>query len=236
MHIIINRINKLFFGLILFFGLTLIAQASQDDVLATVRPFITKITGEFDKIPADRQKELKKGAAFIRSKIQAGEPAQLTFICTHNSRRSHMAQIWTQTAAAYYGIDGINAFSGGTEATAFNTRAIQALQRAGLSLTDSTGGSNPVYWVKYSDNKPVIRAFSKVYNAEGNPKDNYAALMTCSQADKNCPVVEGSTLRIAIHYEDPKVADNTPEETARYDERNEQIAREMFYLIAHVKG
>ena len=217
-------------------GLTAMANAGQDDVLETVRPYIVKVIAEFKQIPAERQKELKKAAVFIRSKIQAGEPAQLTFICTHNSRRSHLAQIWTQTAAAYYGVDGVSAFSGGTEATAMNIRTVRALRRAGFSLADSSGGANPVYLVQYSETKPVTRAFSKVYNADGNPKDNYAAVMTCAQADKNCPVVEGSTFRVAIPYEDPKAADNTPEEAARYDERTHQIAREMFYLVSQVKS
>jgi len=210
--------------------------ASQDDVLPSIQPTIDKLTREFAQIPVERQKELKKLALFIRSKIQSGETAQLTFICTHNSRRSHLAQIWTQTAAAYYDVDGVKAYSGGTEATAMNIRTVEALRRAGFTLTDSTGGNNPVYLVKFSDTQPEIRGYSKVYSAEGNPTENFAAIMTCSQADKNCPVVLGSTLRVSIPYEDPKVADGTPEETARYDERTEQIGREMFYMISQVKG
>jgi len=223
-------------GLILLFSFMTTAYAGEDDVLVSVRPAIEKLTGEFEQIPADRQKELKKAALFIRTKIQAGEPAQLTFICTHNSRRSHLAQIWTQTAAAYYDVEGIKAYSGGTESTAMNIRTVDALRRVGFSLTDSTGGNNPVYLVKFSDTKSEIRGYSKVYSADGNPKDNYAAFMTCSQADKNCPVVQGSTFRIAIPYDDPKAADGTPEEVARYDERTQQIGREMLYMISLVKG
>ncbi len=227
--------TRLFLGLVLIFGLINFAHSSEDDVLESVRPAIEKLSAEFEQIPADRQKELKKAALFIRSKLQAGEAAQLTFICTHNSRRSHLAQIWIQTAAAYYDVEGVHAYSGGTEATAMNSRTVDALRRVGFTVTDSTGGSNPVYLVKFSDNKPEIRSYSKVYNAEGNPKENFAAIMTCSQADKNCPIVQGSTFRIAIPYDDPKVADGTPEETARYDERTQQIGREMLYLIAQVK-
>ncbi len=236
MNFAVYRNARFFLGLVLLLGFMNTANSSENDVLEPLRPYIEKLTDEFDQIPAERQKELKKAALFIRTKIQAGEPAQLTFICTHNSRRSHLAQIWTQTAAAYYDVEGVKAYSGGTEATAMNTRTVDALRRVGFSLTDTTGGSNPVYLVKYSDTKPEIRGYSKVYSAEGNPKDNYAALMTCSQADKNCPVVEGSTFRVAIPYEDPKAADNTPEEAARYDERTQQIGREMFYMISQVKG
>ena len=231
-----NRKLPLLLVLVLWLSFMHTANANEDNVLAPVRSYIAQLTGEFEQIPADRQKELKKAALFIRTKIQAGEPAQLTFICTHNSRRSHLAQIWTQTAAAYYDLEGLTAYSGGTEATAMNIRTVDALRRVGFSLTDSTGGSNPVYLVKSSDDKPEIRAYSKVYNAEGNPQENFAALMTCSQADKNCPVVQGSTFRIAIPYDDPKAADGTPEEAARYDERTRQIGREMFYMISQVKG
>jgi hypothetical protein len=235
MNFSIDRYARHFLGLVLLVGFMNTANSSEDDVLEPVRPYAEKLTNEFDQIPANRQKELKKVALFIRTKIQAGEPAQLTFICTHNSRRSHLAQIWTQTAAAYYDVEGVKAFSGGTEATAMNIRTVGALRRVGFSLTETTGGSNPVYLVKFSDSKPEIRGYSKVYSSEGNPKDNYAALMTCSQADKNCPVVEGSTFRVAIPYDDPKAADGTPQETARYDERTQQIGREMFYMISQVK-
>jgi hypothetical protein len=60
--------------------------------------------------------------------------------------------------------------------------------------------------------------------------------MTCSEADKNCPVVRGAAVRVALPYEDPKVADGTPAEAARYDERSRQIATEMFYLFSEVRG
>lgn len=212
------------------------AGAAESDILPPVRAYVAELTQEFGQIPEERQQQLKKAALFIRSKLAAGEPAQLTFICTHNSRRSHLAQIWTQTAAAYYGVNGIQAYSGGTEATAMNIRTVDAMRRAGFTVTDSTGGENPVYLVKYSDTHPETRAFSKIYNAAGNPQDNYAAFMTCSQADKNCPVVAGSSLRIVIPYDDPKAADNTPDEQTRYDERTRQIGREMFYMLSQVQG
>jgi arsenate reductase len=39
--------------------------------------------------------------------------------------------------------------------------------------------------------------------------------MTCSEADKNCPIVLGALDRISLPYNDPKEADGTPEEAAR---------------------
>lgn len=214
-----------------------VASAKDTDVLPALKPMIDQITKEFDQIPAERQLMLKKTALFIRSKLQAKETPQLTFICTHNSRRSHLSQIWAQTAAAWYDVVGVKTFSGGTEATACNERTIAALTRAGFAISNSTPGEkNPVYLVKYSGQAEPIRAFSKVYSAEGNPKENFVALMTCDHADKNCPVVEGAVMRVPVHYVDPKVSDGTPQEAATYDERCKQIAREMFFLMKQVNS
>jgi protein-tyrosine-phosphatase len=211
--------------------------AKDTDILPNLKPLVEPVTREFDQIPADRQLALKKIALFIRSKVQAKETPQLTFICTHNSRRSHLTQIWAQTAASYYDVPGVKTFSGGVEATACNERTVAALTRAGFTITNSTPGQkNPVYLVKYSERAEPIRAFSKVYSGEGNPKDNFVAVMTCDHADQNCPVVEGSVLRVSIPFVDPKVSDNTEAEAATYDERSRQIAREMFFLMKQVNS
>lgn len=209
--------------------------AAPADVLETLKPAIAQATASFDKIPADRQRELKKIALFVQSKIAAGESAQVTFICTHNSRRSHFAQIWAQTAAAYYGVTAFKAFSGGIEVTACNERTIAALKRAGFSITSEPAEKNPVYLVKYSDRADPIRSYSKLYQAAENPQSNFLAAMTCDHADGNCPVVQGAVMRVPVHYVDPKVADGKPEEAATYDERSRQIASEMFYLMSLVK-
>ena len=146
-----------------------------------------------------------------------------------------MSQIWAQTAAYYYGIDRIHAFSGGTEATACNCRTVAAMSKVGFSFVSTTGGENPVYLVRYAEDRPPIRAYSKLYNADNNPGTNFIALMTCSQADKKCPVVQGATARYAIHYADPKLCDDTPEETSAYKERCKEIAREMFFIMSEVR-
>lgn len=212
------------------------AHAAETNVLQTLRPMISQVTKEFGQIPADRQKELRKLALYVKSQLAANETPQLTFICTHNSRRSHLAATWAQTAAAYYDVPGVKTYSGGIQVTACNIRTVQAMRRAGFSVVESVPGTNAVYLIQYSDFAPPLRAFSKLYNQDGNPTNNYAAIMTCDNADKNCPVVEGSTLRIGAHYVDPKESDGKPEEEATYDERCHQIAREMFYFMSLVKS
>jgi len=190
---------------------------------------------KFGAIATDRKTDLERVADYIRERVSKSEPAKLTFICTHNSRRSHLAQIWAQLAADFYGIDGVETFSGGTEATAFNPRAVAALQRCGLKIVaDDPASSNPRYSVTTSDSSTPQVCFSKVYDDPPNPSKGYCALMTCSQADNACPLVMGCDLRIPIRYEDPKVADDTEFEAQRYDERSDQICREMLYLMSLV--
>ncbi|GAB4408423.1 MAG: protein-tyrosine-phosphatase [Bacteroidia bacterium] len=203
---------------------------------ADVQGYAARVIAEFDQIPAERQQALQKIALYIKSQHAAGQPARLTFICTHNSRRSHMAQIWSAAAAVYYGIEGVETYSGGTEATAFNSRAVSALQAAGFVITADEPGDNPVYAVSYAEGRQPLRAYSKKYDAEGNPTANFCAVMTCSEADKNCPTVAGAALRVAIPYEDPRNYDGTDQEAAQYAERMHQIAREMFYLFSQVAG
>lgn len=209
---------------------------SNTKLLPKLQPYVHEVAAEVNLVPAERHAVLDAVVAQIRAQLAAGKTADLTFICTHNSRRSHMSQIWAQTAAYYYGLDKIRAFSGGTQATECNCRTITAMRTAGFTIEDATTNTyNPIYLVRYAENRPPIRAYSKLYNADGNPAQNYIALMTCSAADKSCPVVEGSIARFAIHYVDPRLCDDTPTETIAYNERCREIAREMFYIMSHVR-
>lgn len=200
-----------------------------------LKEYVDQRIGEYDLIPSDRKRDLEKVSAYVKNRLDQGNQARLTFICTHNSRRSHLSQIWAKIAAEHYGLEGVETYSGGTEGTAFNPRAVEALRRCGLSIVArDPEASNPIYQVQSSVARPVQECFSKVYDAPPNPKTDYCAIMTCTQADEACPVVMGCALRVPIRYEDPKVADDTPEESIRYDERSRQICREMFYMMSVV--
>jgi len=187
---------------------------------------------EFDQITEDRKKQLSRLAKAIGQDLDLECSADLIFICTHNSRRSHMGQLWALVAAYEYEIIGIRSFSGGTEATAFNPRAVQALLKAGMDIEQRDEASNPEYLVYLPGHEDGIRVFSKRYEDPPNPTNKFIAVMTCSAADEACPVVTGASSRHTITYEDPKDFDGTPEETKAYDERSEQIAREMIYLFS----
>jgi arsenate reductase (thioredoxin) len=206
--------------------------AGEAKLSAPLQKYVAERIAEFDQIPADRKQQLKKMAEYVDDCAKANKPARFTFICTHNSRRSHLAQLWAATAAAYYHVPAVKTFSGGTEATAFNPRAVAALERAGLKITKQSDGTNPRYEVEIGEGIEHQICFSKVYDQIPNPQSDYCAVMTCSTADKACPIVKGAALRIAIPYDDPKEFDGTPQETSKYDERCRQIAREIFYLFA----
>jgi protein-tyrosine-phosphatase len=210
-------------------------ETSKVTMYAALETFIQARIAEFDEISPDRKEQLEQLAGYVQRCVETHEPCRLNFICTHNSRRSHMSQLWAATAAAYYRVPGVYTYSGGTESTAFNPRAVAALGRAGFQIAKTTEDRNPVYHVRFNDTAHPMTCFSKVFNQAPNPKAGFCAVMTCSHADKACPAVRGATARFAIPYEDPKVADNTPNEASKYDERCRQIAREMLYLFSNVK-
>lgn len=193
--------------------------------------YIHTIKDEASSISEDRRKKLEKIADYIRNKVEAGEVAKLNFICTHNSRRSHLCQIWAAVLADHFELDNVQTFSGGTESTAFNPRAVEAIRRAGFKV-DNPGGENPRYEVYFDDDSQPLICFSKTFDDPANPSKSFAAVMTCSDADKNCPHVPGAEKRFSIPYIDPKGSDGTDRETETYDERCRQIATEMHYLFS----
>ncbi|MCC5928304.1 MAG: protein-tyrosine-phosphatase [Cyclobacteriaceae bacterium] len=186
----------------------------------------------FSSISEERKNTLAELAGYIRDKVNGNQEIRLTFICTHNSRRSHISQIWAQVAADYYKIKNVKCYSGGTEVTAFNPRSVKAMQRAGFTITTSDNSNNPTYNVSYAPEAKTIQAWSKKYDDVLNPAKEFAAIMTCGDADEKCPFVTGADFRIPLPYLDPKIADDTPEEVSTYDERVAQIAIEMFYLFS----
>jgi len=194
---------------------------------------ISELTQGFSSISEERKQTLQEVAKYISKDLNEKDSVKLNFICTHNSRRSHLAQIWTQTASNYYEIEGVETYSGGTEATAFNPRAVAAIERAGFHVKN-TVGENPRYEVKFSEDAEPMICFSKKFDDPVNPDKNFAAIMTCSDADENCPFVPGTSFRKAVTYRDPKESDGTDHEKETYDERCRQIGTEMFYMMSQV--
>lgn len=193
---------------------------------------ISKLELEFDLIPEGRKQELKAIALTIKDSLTLFGRADLTVICTHNSRRSQLGQLWLKVAALHYGVNNIFTFSGGTEATAFNIRMVNALRDFGFEIKVLDETLNPKYHIKLADNDDTMDVlYSKVYNESYNPQQNFIALLVCNSADKGCPIVAGAFKRISLPYLDPKDFDDTNLEKEKYLEKVSEIGREMLFIF-----
>jgi arsenate reductase len=199
-------------------------------------PKIEAIINSLDitSITQERKLLLAPLVVYIQEKLNSKNEIRLNFICTHNSRRSHFSQVWAQTISEYFEVDNVVCYSGGTEATALFTMVAETFQRSGFKIDVLAEGTNPIYSIKYSDNQHPIIGFSKTYTSQFNPSSEFAAIMTCSHADGNCPMISGAEIRIPITYEDPKVSDGTQEQESVYKERSLQIATELKYVFSKI--
>ena len=187
------------------------------------------------KVSDERKEVLKPLADFIQSKLEQKKIINLNFICTHNSRRSHLSQIWAQTMAEYFGVKNVFCYSGGTEATALFPKVAETLMKQGFEIQKLSETENPVYAVKFSENLHPVICFSKKFDDDFNPKSTFAAMMTCDSADENCPLVFGAEKRIPIKYGDPKKSDGTSEMGETYFNRSFEIASEMYYVFSKIR-
>ncbi|OXA96054.1 protein-tyrosine-phosphatase [Flavobacterium oncorhynchi] len=200
-------------------------------------PEIGKLVLSFDfrSITDERKIILQPLIDFVEFKNENNLEIRLNFICTHNSRRSHLSQVWAQTAAYFYNIKNVSCYSGGTEATAVFPKIVETLVKSGFKVKKLSKDNNPIYTIKFAQNENPIIGFSKKFDDDFNPIDSFAAIMTCSQADGDCPYVAGAEKRFPITFEDPKVFDNTLQQDEKYMERSLQIASEMFYVFSQIR-
>ncbi|WP_179019334.1 arsenate-mycothiol transferase ArsC [Winogradskyella forsetii] len=208
--------------------------STQSTVFSEIEFIIKALNPE--TISEDRKEVLKPLTEFIQSKVAIDAEIRLNFICTHNSRRSHLSQVWAQTLAHYFHIKNVFCYSGGTEETALFPMAAETLQHSGFEIKTLSEGKNPVYSIKYAENEHPVIGFSKKLNDDFNPKSGFAAIMTCDSANEACPFVLGAEKRIPITFEDPKAFDNTPQQSEKYRERSLQIATELFYVFSQINS
>jgi protein-tyrosine phosphatase/arsenate reductase len=198
-----------------------------------IKKYCDELVASFDEISDERKVLLEKISNYIKLKKEQKLTVNLVYVCTHNSRRSHFGQVWAAVAANYFGIANVSTFSGGTEATAFNQNAIDALILVGFKVTKVEESKNPLQIVTFGEHL-FTACFSKEYNHFTNPSNNFAAIMTCSDAEENCPFIPGVELRIGTTYDDPKAFDNTPKQAEMYKKRSQQIALETLYVFSKV--
>ncbi|WP_282068485.1 low molecular weight phosphatase family protein [Olleya namhaensis] len=207
---------------------------AKTEVFTEIEQLIKTLNTE--TISAQRKAVLQPLTDFIQGKVLKNQTIRLNFICTHNSRRSHLTQVWAQTMAYYFNIKNVFCYSGGTEATALFPMVAETLVNSGFKINPISKNENPVYSIKYADTEHPIIGFSKKLDDAFNPTSGFAAIMTCSQADGGCPFIAGAEIRIPITFEDPKAFDNTPQQAEKYTERSLQIATELYYIFSQINA
>lgn len=189
-----------------------------------------------ETISDERKQVLQPLIDYINNKVAQHKNINLIFICTHNSRRSHLSQVWAQASADYFNIKDVYCYSGGTEATALYPMVVKTLENNGFEITKLSDKRNSVYHINYGENEPPVVGFSKTFDHPFNPQKDFAAIMTCDQADAGCPFIAGAEKRIPVKYEDPKAFDNTDQQAEAYETRSTQIATEMLYVFSQIKS
>ena len=171
---------------------------------------------DVEAIPDSRRAILAPLIDYIRERFNRKDEIRLNFICTHNSRRSHLSQVWAQVMAYYFNIPRLSCYSGGTEATDMFPVIGETLTNQGFEITRISQSDNPVYAIKIGPNTHPVIGFSKTYDHDFNPVSGFAAIMTCSQADAGCPFITGAEERIPVTYDDPKAFKLLPNYTMSF--------------------
>lgn len=195
---------------------------------------ISKLLVSFDSIPLPRKQKLIELACHLKLTLCSSNKLNLLFVCTHNSRRSHMGQLWGQLAANYYKMDNVNSFSAGTEVTELNSNVIEMLQKVGFMVSTFQTVSNPAYLIEFGQNQSLT-CFSKLIEHESNPKSDFFAIMMCTEAEANCPFVPGAIHRFGLPFDDPKVYDNTLKVSDAYLSTFEEIGIQILFLFNQIK-
>lgn len=190
---------------------------------------IRALESEYDQITEARKALLRRLGQYVNG---PSSTAALNFICTHNSRRSQFSQIWATVAAHYFSLPKVQAFSGGTEVTAFFPSVGLALEELGFTVSRANTDQNPHYSIRFGSASPPLECYSKTFADPVNPQSDFAAIMTCSEADANCPFVPGAAMRLSLPYVDPKEADGTSEAPARYLETARTVGRELLFAFS----
>ncbi len=201
-----------------------------------LQDYCIAVEKEFDKIPGERKEVLLELVEYILEAGSKHPSTQLLFVCKHNSRRSQFAQIWAHTAANYYKLKNIKTYSGGMDFTAINFRILESLKRAGFSVTAAEIYSqNPVYLVSIGKRYPDLFIYSKKYDYWNNPNDNYATILCSKKLIDSGTHFPGTEKVLALPYENVEIFDNSSGGALRNDEICRQFAREMLFVMNHVK-
>jgi protein-tyrosine-phosphatase len=197
-----------------------------------IEQLIRQIAAKEENISKTRKNALSHLADTLEDKNKK-EPFPLIFICTHNSRRSIFAEVWANVLADYYQLP-VKAYSGGTEVTAVHQNTLDCLGNIGFRIVKQNNRLNPKVQIKYGAHQQLI-TFSKLFDDEVNPQQNFSAIMLCDNAAENCPFIPNALQRVNLTFPDPKQFDDTEMESEKYNDGCMQIGSELHFLFRRLK-
>ena len=198
-----------------------------------INAFISQLKANASTIRVERKKALDHLAAVINRQISEEGSSVVKFVCTHNSRRSQLAEFCMDILARENGLP-IMSLSAGTESTAFNPRMVKAIESFGFELIKYGQEPNPLYIYRISHND--LYYYSKKWDEELINYGKNIIVTVCDDAGENCPVIPSTFERIHLNYKDPKAFDNTPDESKAYSDKVIEIGTEMHYIIEQLSS
>lgn len=198
-----------------------------------ILPILKQLNAE--TVSTERKEVLNKLADAINQSYAQCGSVKLNFICTHNSRRSIFSQVWASVISEYLQLPSIEVYSGGTEVTKVFPQVIKTLKEQGVTIFSEDKSENPKFQFKSPQHKKEVLLFSKLYNDEANPSENFIAVMTCNSADADCPFIPGAFKRISTPFVDPKFSDGSDKMDKIYEQTSVEIATELMYVLNKVK-
>jgi arsenate reductase (thioredoxin) len=189
-------------------------------------------------IKEERMEQLDNLNKMIANDLVKKGSTKIICICTHNSRRSILAQAMLSFISNQLNINNIEVFSGGIEVTEVHRNVIEAFENFGFEIQQIPENTNSKYTVTWGNQtiEKQDNLFSKLYDDPFNPSKDFIAMMVCSDVEKNCPMVKGSINIISMNYTDPKHSDGTEEASNVYLDKLFEIGAEMFYVLQKVKS
>jgi len=197
-----------------------------------IKPFLSRLEEQSKDISSARREDLDKLAAIITEDLVKGDSV-VKFICTHNSRRSQVAEFMLDVLSREYGLK-ITALSAGTEATAFEPRMVNAIKNQGFPLIEYGNKPNPLYIYRIKNDD--LYYFSKRYDEQLIDYGESIIVTVCGDANENCPVIPGTLKRFHLGYEDPKKSDGSDHESETYKKKVLEIGSEILYLVKAIAG
>ncbi len=223
-------------------ALDLVTPKSRLQLLPELRRHAEFLTTSFDLIEPGHHVAIEQLADWIAKNWQPDGQLHVLATCSGNSRRSILSATMGNLAAAYYGFDNVRFHSGGTTPSAFNKRTIATLKEIGFQI-EPTGEEamrgdpktpNAIFRVLWGKGLEA-KEFSKSFKDPSNPSSGFAAIMVCTEADAECPVVPGASLRVAMTFVDPKLYDDGPFERGKYAERRDDVGRTFLAVMASAR-